>query len=157
MNTPHLFLDCDGVLADFDRGVHSITGARPNDQAMSAMWKALARHDNFFGTLDLMDDIYGGQALWDAVAHLNPTVLTGIPFGGWAPKQKREWVGKMFGWDVPVITCWSKEKHLYGKPGDILVDDRKKAQGPWESMGGIFVLHTTTKDTLAQLKALNVL
>ncbi len=152
-----LFLDSDGVLADFDKGVLKVTGKRPHEQAMGTMWRALAHHEDFFGSLDPMDDIYGGLALFEAVRHLNPTILTGIPFGGWAPKQKRGWAGKTFGWDVPIITCWSKEKHLHCKPGDILVDDRSKAQGPWESVGGHFVLHTTTKDTLAQLKALGVL
>jgi hypothetical protein len=153
----HLFLDCDGVLADFDHGVHRLTGSLPHQLELSKMWSACARHDNFFGTLELMDDQFGGMALWNAVKHVNPTILTGIPFGGWAPKQKREWAGRQFGFDVPVITCWSKEKHTFGKPGDILVDDRKKAQGPWESMGGVFVLHKNTKDTLAQLTALGAI
>lgn len=152
-----LYLDCDGVLADFDKGVLKVTGKRASEQAMGTMWRALAHHENFFGSLDLMDDIYGGRALFDAVKHLNPTILTGIPFGGWAPKQKREWAGRTFGWDVPIICCWSKEKYLHCKPGDVLVDDRSKAQGPWEAAGGLFVLHTNTRDTLNQLEALGVL
>lgn len=152
-----LYLDCDGVLADFEKGVIRVTGKRPEELNLSTMWKALARDPNFYGTLDPMDDVYGGMALWNAVKHLKPIILTGIPFGGWAPKQKREWAGLTFGWEYEIITCFARDKHTYCKPGDILVDDRSKAQGPWEGAGGKFVLHRTTKDTLAQLKALGVL
>lgn len=152
-----LYLDCDGVLADMEGGVRKLTGKGCEEQPVSSMWRACAMHPDFFGSLDWMPDEFGGKALWDAVKHLEPKVLTGIPYGGWAPRQKRGWGVKMLGPHVEVITCWSKEKYLHCKPGDILVDDRKKAQGPWEAAGGVFVLHTTTKNTLEQLKKLGIL
>lgn len=33
-----LFLDLDGVLADFDRGVETVTGKRPQDLPLKTMW-----------------------------------------------------------------------------------------------------------------------
>jgi FMN phosphatase YigB (HAD superfamily) len=33
-----LFLDLDGVLADFDRGVHEVTGKRPEELPLKTMW-----------------------------------------------------------------------------------------------------------------------
>lgn len=35
--------------------------------------------------LDWMPD---GRELWDGVAHLQPTILTGLPMGNWAEPQK---------------------------------------------------------------------
>jgi hypothetical protein len=43
-----LFLDLDGVLADFDRGLHAVTGARPEALPLKTMWAALAKAPAFF-------------------------------------------------------------------------------------------------------------
>ena len=45
-----LFLDLDGVLADFDRGVRAVTGKRPEALSVKAMWRALARGAGFCKT-----------------------------------------------------------------------------------------------------------
>lgn len=143
------YVDLDGVLADFDRGIKDLTGLYPSEQPVKDMWRAAARHENFFGTLHFMSD---GQKLWDYVKKYNPTILTGVPIGKWAPSQKREWVARNIGTEVPVITCWSRDKHLHAKEGDILIDDREKARDPWVSVGGVFILHTDTQNTIRQLK-----
>lgn len=147
-----IFCDLDGVLADFDSGVLKVTGFKPGDIAVKDMWKALARETNFFGTLDWMSD---GKVLWDHISKYEPTILTGIPFGSWAPKQKREWCYHHLG-AYNVITCWSKEKHLHSGEGCILIDDRIKAKAPWEEKGGIFILHVTAEDSIRQLKELGI-
>ena len=51
-----LFLDLDGVLADFDRGVDAVTGARPEELPLKTMWAALSRAPRFFETLEMMHD-----------------------------------------------------------------------------------------------------
>ena len=52
---PHLFLDCDGVLADFDAGAKSLLGvsaaAFENRHGKGEFWKRLARAGNFYGDL----------------------------------------------------------------------------------------------------------
>jgi hypothetical protein len=60
---------------------------------------------------------------------------------------------------IPVITCWSKNKHMECLGSNyILIDDRaEKLQGPWEAAGGIFIHHTSTDATLTQLRKLNIL
>jgi hypothetical protein len=60
---------------------------------------------------------------------------------------------------IPVITCWSKNKHMECLGSNyILIDDRaEKLQGPWEAAGGIFIHHTSTDVTLTQLRKLNIL
>lgn len=148
---PPLFLDLDGVLADFDRGVVAATGKRPEQLAMKEMWRALSRHADFFGTLEFMQD---AQELWSFCAPHRPTILTGLPLGSWAPEQKTRWVARMLGADVPVITCMARDKARYASPGAILVDDREKAREPWETAGGCFILHRNAADSIAELAKL---
>jgi hypothetical protein len=146
-----LFLDLDGVLADFDRGVQEVTGRRPEELPLKAMWAALARVPRFFETLATMED---AEALWRFCAPHHPTILTGLPLGSWAPEQKRRWVARMLGKHVPVITCMSREKPQWSGPGHVLVDDRASLREGWERKGGIFVHHTSAEQSIAALRRL---
>jgi hypothetical protein len=148
---PHLFLDCDGVLADFDVGAKRILGMTPaafeERHGRSLFWKRLARARNFYGDLPQMDD---AQRLFEAVKHLQPTILTGLPLGNWAAPQKENWAAEHFP-GVPIITTMARKKHLHMAPGDVLVDDRENHRHLWENAGGIFVHHKNAEDTLRQL------
>lgn len=144
-----LFLDLDGVLADFDRGVRAVTGKAPEELPTKVMWRELSRHKDFYGTLEFMHD---GQELWRFCAPFDPTILTGLPLGSWASEQKRRWVAHMLGPHVTVITCMARDKHRHAHPGAVLVDDREKAREPWEAAGGTFVLHTGARTSIAALK-----
>ena len=148
---PHLFLDCDGVLADFDLGASKLLGMSAADSekrhGRGAFWKRLARAPDFYGTLEEMPD---AQRLFLAVKHLKPTILTGLPLGKWAAPQKERWAASHFP-GVPIITTMAREKHLHMEPGDVLVDDRLNHRGLWENAGGIFVHHKNAEDTLRQL------
>ncbi|MCB4825096.1 hypothetical protein [Roseicella aerolata] len=151
---PHpgpLFLDLDGVLADFDRGVEVVTGKRPEELPLKSMWAALSRAPRFFDTLEFMHD---AQELWAFCAPLRPTILTGLPLGTWAPAQKKRWVARMLGAHVPIITCMSRDKPRWSGPGHVLVDDRASAAEGWERKGGIFIHHTSAERSIARLQAL---
>src|SRR3546814_3462022 len=88
-----LFLDCDGVLADFDRSAEHILGMPPRAfqkrHGLPAFWKRLAKAGDFYATLPLLPD---ARHLFQAVAHLHPIILTGCPRGNWAEAQKERWV-----------------------------------------------------------------
>ncbi len=148
---PHLFLDCDGVLADFDAGAQSLLGMRPDAfearHGRGEFWKRLARAPNFYGSLEEMPD---AQKLFEAVKHLKPTILTGLPLGKWAAPQKEQWAAEHFP-GVPIITTMAREKHLHMDHGDVLVDDRENHRHLWENAGGIFVHHKSANDSLRQL------
>lgn len=149
--TPPLFLDLDGVLADFYAGVVAVTGQPPQVRPSGAMWKALAAHPDFYGTLDLMADALD---LWAFCAPFGPTILTGLPLGRWAEPQKRAWVARVLGADVPVVACLSREKHRWSGPGHVLVDDRASLRDAWEGAGGVFVHHTGAAASVAALRTL---
>jgi hypothetical protein len=152
-----LFVDLDGVLADFEAGVVSVTGKLPHDQPARVMWKSLARTDRFYETLPWMSD---GKRLWEEVAGLDPTILTGLPLGRWAEPQKRAWCARELGSNVPVITCMSraKAKHARAVAPDpavpVLIDDRLSLRDSWVGMGGVFIHHTGAEQSIEQLRAL---
>ncbi|MFL6783006.1 MAG: 5' nucleotidase, NT5C type, partial [Sphingomicrobium sp.] len=88
--------------------------------------------------------------LFDAVKHLQPTILTGLPLGRWAAPQKIEWAAEHFP-GVPIITCMAADKHKHMKPGDVLVDDRENHRAAYEAAGVVFVHHKNAEDSLRQL------
>jgi FMN phosphatase YigB (HAD superfamily) len=149
----HLFLDLDGVLADFDRGVETLTDRRPDQLSTRAMWRAVSQAPDFFGSLAMMQDAH---LLWAWCRPLRPTILTGLPFGDWAPAQKRRWVANMLGADVEVITCHSRDKHHWSGPGRVLVDDREAARAAWLAGGGDFVLHRSAVESIEALRQLGL-
>ena len=151
MAEPRLFLDADGVLADFDKGVEDLLGmplkAYEAKHGRGAFWKKLATAKNFYGSLDEMPD---ARQLFGAVEHLKPTILTGLPLGRWAAPQKIEWAADHFP-GVPIITCMARDKHKHMKPGDVLVDDRENHRAAYETAGVVFVHHKNAADSLRQL------
>jgi hypothetical protein len=88
--------------------------------------------------------------LADAVAHLEPTILTGCPKGGWAEAQKDAWAARNFP-GTPIITCMAWNKRAHCQPGDILVDDTLKHRHLWEEARGVFIHHTSAAESLRAL------
>ena len=148
---PRLFLDADGVLADFDEGARRLLGMSLSvfeaKHGRGTFWKRLANADNFYGTLPEMPD---ARLLFDAVKHLEPTILTGLPLGSLAAPQKAEWAAGHFP-GVPIITCMARDKHKHMKPGDVLVDDRENHRAVYEAAGVVFIHHKDAEGSLRQL------
>lgn len=92
------------------------------------------------------------KSIWNRILPFNPKILTGIPRGNWAIRQKRDWCERELGARVEVITCSAKDKHMHLKRrGDILIDDTERLKQAWESRGGIFILHRDVGQTLSEL------
>lgn len=151
-----LFLDCDGVLADFETRAVEILGMHPRSFekrcGLPAFWRELARDPDFYASLPLMP---GARRLFDAVRHLDPVILTGCPRGGWAEAQKVRWAAEHFP-GTRIITCMAVDKRRHGRRGDVLVDDTLKHRHLWEAMGGTFVHHRDVEMTLAALPGLGL-
>jgi hypothetical protein len=146
-----LYLDCDGVLADFDAGAQALLGMPAREfearRSKSAFWKKLATHPDFYGTLPLMPD---AMELFDAVRHLNPIILTGLPVGKWAAPQKVRWAEEHFP-GTKILTVMAVDKRNHCTEGDVLVDDTIKHAHLWEQAGGIFILHKSAPESLSEL------
>ena len=152
-----LFLDCDGVLANFDKRAEEVLGMNPRVYermfGVKFFWDKIYNTEDFFFSLEPMDDAFD---LVNAVRHLNPIILTGKPKGDWGESQKLRWRDKYFS-DLEMIVCKSEEKIKYAKPGDIIIDDWPKYQKIWVDGGGIWIMHKNAKDSIRQLKELGVL
>ena len=147
-----LYLDCDGVLADFDRGAAQVLGmpVQRFQQKFGAgkFWARLASAPDFYGSLPMMPD---AQALFEAVRHLDPVILTGLPRGNWAAQQKVRWAARHFP-GTRIITCMAVDKRNHCATGDVLVDDTLKYQHLWEGAGGVFVHHRDAASTVQALR-----
>lgn len=152
-----LFIDNDQTLADFNARVQDVLGMSFSEH--QALYKAkktwLALRDyrspegwGFFESLDLMPDAH---ILLDGTKHIDRTILTGCPFGNWAPAQKQRWRERVVP-DIPMITCMAADKHLHMEAGDILIDDREQHRDAWEQAGGIWITHTSAQSSLDQLR-----
>lgn len=154
---PRIYLDCDGVLADFDRGAEAVLGMAPRRFearfGLRAFWARLASAEDFFDRLELLPD---AMDLYGAVRHRDPVILTGLPRGGWAEAQKRRWAARHFP-GVEVITTSSALKREHCHPGDVLVDDTVKFRHLWEKEGGVFIPHVSAAESVAELRRLGFL
>jgi 5'-nucleotidase len=150
-NRPHIFLDLDGVLADFDRhaaeqGKLAADGEVDRD--------ALDRH--WWATMPAFE---GAKAFYDA-AKKNGVVkfLTGPMLSTDCFAGKADWVQTF----VPeqgkfalkyLIICPSTDKPYLAKPNHILIDDRIKNIQDWVAAGGIGIHHKGDfKETLKALE-----
>lgn len=152
---PRLFLDCDGVLADFDSYATEVLGMNPREfgarHGRREFWRRIAGHGDFFARLPLMPD---ARMLWEAVAHLRPVILTGTPQGDWAAPQKLRWAAEHFP-EARMITTMARAKRDHMETaGDVLVDDLPDYRHLWEEAGGVFILHRDALQTLQELAAL---
>lgn len=144
-----IFLDMDGVLADFDayliehmgRTFPHMTGPIGDRE----MWDFLKKVDHLY--LKLEPTPYAFQ-LWD-LAHSfgsNVEILTALPRRTSLPtaeQDKKDWIKKYFSNTINVrIGPYSRDKWKHANPGDILVDDRPDNIEDWEEKGnGIGILH----------------
>jgi 5'(3')-deoxyribonucleotidase len=155
-----LYLDLDGVLADFDKAAGSAMGTDNIYKyefvwGTGKFWDKINDNPLFFADLMPMDDC---DELMSEVHHLRPVILTAIPStnGERVAKQKRRWVEEYIG-DYKVITCATKDKPNYCEPGDILIDDRAVNRDAWIAKGGIYIIHTTAARSIGALQALGII
>ena len=148
-----LYLDCDGVLADFDKGATAILGLPPTAyeerHGPAHFWRKLAEAPDFYFGLPLMPD---AMILFDAVRHLDPIILTGLPQGNWAADQKVRWAAHYFP-GTRITTTLARDKRDHCRAGDVLVDDQLGHAALWREAGGIFIHHRNAADTIEKLKA----
>lgn len=146
-----LFVDMDGVLADFDLGYRTAFNADASKEIDNVDWKLVTKRKGFYADLTPMPDF---EELWSFVSKFNPIILTGIPFSvKEAEANKRAWVDKYIGKDQPMIACLSKDKSLHMKnKGDIIIDDWEKHKAIWIERGGRWITHINAKTSISLLK-----
>jgi hypothetical protein len=155
-----IYLDLDGVLADFDRGKEEILGLS-KDTSEDEMFEVMAgpKGEGFYAKLKKMPD---ADVLWKAVRFEEVEILSAIPsrrrgIKG-AKNDKINWVRKNISPSIPIhiVEGGSNKKH-FAAPDRILIDDRMEVLNSWKAAGGIGVLHTSATRSIQALRSLGIL
>lgn len=142
-----VYVDQDGVLADFSSAYKDLTG-READKRNPIDWSVISAE--FYGSLPLLPDAH---KLINGINELgfSPVILTGIPRSVvGVDKAKVTWVERHFQ-DLTVITTFSRLKAEYCQPGDVLIDDWPKYKDRWEAAGGHWITHKSASKSLYEL------
>lgn len=151
-----IYCDMDSVLVDFDRGYQELTGMtsqQADAKGVETFWDPISKAGaKFWITLQWMPD---GKQLWDYIKKYNPILLSAPSREESSKLGKRVWVKRELP-GVKLILKYASQKQEYASPTSILIDDRQKNIDQWEAAGGIGILHTSTANTIEQLKKLGL-
>lgn len=159
----NLYLDMDGVVADFDAYAKKILNTDKTYHSWpKESWNIIASNPRLYRDLEKTPE---ADALVDYCKKLknknkcNLFFLTAVPKQDdmpWAYYDKILWITNYYN-DIPVFFGpHSSDKWKHCKPGDILIDDRKSNCEEWKNKGnGISILHEgNLSKTLEQLSTL---
>lgn len=156
INVSTIFLDLDGVMADFETYFEQYFGIRHDSVDDNKMWEMIHNHGHFFRNLPPMAGAVEFYEVLKAYGR-NVMILTGCPRKNYdiAATQKKEWVAEHLDPDVHVLpVIGGKNKHLFlHRKNDILIDDFEKNILPWQKAGGIGIIHTSFEKTKTELAA----
>jgi len=162
--TSVVYLDMDGVLADFDKFVHDNMGRvfvhADGPGADLDMWNFLKSVPHMY--LNLEPTPYCHELVEAAKAlGAKVEILTAVPRRvviEEANQDKIDWARKHLGPDIKVnFGPYSGDKWKHAKPGDVLLDDRHSNIQEWINHGmGFGILHEY-KDHTRSLSALKSL
>jgi FMN phosphatase YigB (HAD superfamily) len=152
-----IFCDMDGVLVDFEKGYHELTGNHTSQfpKGDNEFWKPLEEEGAiFWATLPWMPD---GQELWRYIKRYRPNILTAPSMDPSSRAGKEAWCKMHIN---------SQYRNLYFKPAKyksdfagqdrILIDDRDDTIASWKAKGGIGIHHTSATNTIKELKKLGL-
>ena len=155
-----VYVDMDGVLADFDKGFYDISQIEPSHVTTEELWAKIDAYGKakFFSELPCMS---GGKELWTYVTQnfLKVKILSALGRSDKIDKQttkgKIVWllhnIPTLHSGDI-ILVDNKHRKRQYSKQGDIIIDDTPVVIEEWIKKGGIGILHKTVHETINQLK-----
>ena len=150
-----IFLDMDGVIANFDNSYRSIFGVNCRDDPKRKNWNTFILEYNGFENLDIMDD---GAELIEYLRNLKLpiTILScagKLETYAEVSHQKTVWLKKRGLDDLPRIFTHTKlDKSKHATPTSILIDDSVQCIEPFIKAGGKGILHVNTIKTIEELE-----
>lgn len=157
--TGTIFVDMDGVVADFDAFVIKHMGRtfpHSNGPSDKTMWDFLVSVEDLYFQLDPTPWVV---ELWEAIQKFGAKVefLSAVPRRAAMPTahdQKLRWLVKhkdLFGETPLRIGPYSKDKWKHAKAGDILIDDRADNIADWQVKGGGIPVYFTGIESTIEL------
>ena len=169
VNRTMIYLDMDGVLADFDRGVMELCHMKlvSQNEARSVeqddmMWDEIRKIEHFYDRLELMP---GAKEMFDLIYGTygdHCEILTGVPKPErgivTAGEDKIRWMRRNLSDTIKVNIVLRREKMLSCTgPETVLIDDREGTIREWREAGGTGILHVSAEKTLKEMKELGLL
>lgn len=163
---PKIYCDMDGVLCDFKSQAAKATGMSIQDwmkepgrkfKSIRDKWKPIKNYPNFWASMPWEP---GGQQLWNFIKKFNPEILSAYVTQTTDPScipGKTKWARTNLGFTPKLNLVKRIEKQKYAKDGanpTILIDDYEKNIRQFKAAGGIGILHTSTSNTISQLRKL---
>ena len=159
-----IYVDMDGVIADFNKGFKSITGSEglnayeyENKHGKNSIWKIIDNYSKtkFFENLPWTED---GKELWKFVNKIsnNVKILTALgKTDGHSSIGKKNWLNKnlpnLHDDDIVMVPNKHAKKH-WATPHSIIIDDTDVVISEWKKKGGIAIHHKSTKETIKRLE-----
>ena len=162
--TPTVYLDMDGVLADFFGGVEKMYGVEHWKQLTNDKTKDLKKEvidritgTNFFATLPKFDS---AESLIDTVKKftggnfsINTSPLRGDHEN--SAKYKKLWISNNIEQPDDIVVTGRKETYAKDKgtgTPNILIDDRPVNIQRWQAAGGYGILYQANRDPLSKVQ-----
>jgi 5'(3')-deoxyribonucleotidase len=158
---PQIFIDMDGVVADFDQGVAQALNISSQELAQvksSGRWgkthwdRLVAEYPRIYRILPKMakaDKMIELAVKFRDDLNWELRMLTAVPKDNDVPdafRDKINWMSEQY----PGIPVWfgpySRDKSHHCRSGDILVDDRKDNCENWRAAGGLAIRVTDDYD-----------
>jgi hypothetical protein len=151
-----IYCDMDGVLVDFEKGYKDLTGVDLKGKHVSnsqEFWDPITKAgEKYWSELEWTAD---GKALWKYISKYNPEILSAPSKDISSKTGKHIWVDRELG-NVNLILKSAYQKQQYAKENSILIDDRADNIQRWKDAGGIGIHHTSTENTIKELKKLGL-
>jgi|TARA_A100000171_G_C2075714_1_gene117076 hypothetical protein len=159
MNTiTKIFVDMDGVLANFVEGVESakyLNGPFEKQSDYDQRKVELSNAGLFFDLppmndmRTLVDYVKSTGIDWEILS------CSGEQNRDKVAKDKFKWIRKHVDIDV-LVTCTlkGKEKAVFARPGHVLIDDKPSNITAWQKAGGIGIYHVCASRTIDHFKKL---
>jgi hypothetical protein len=160
-----IYVDMDGVVADFDQRFRDLAGMGPKEfeekYGKNAFWDFIDEGNNklvFWVGIPPMSD---AKQLIDYVSKYNYEMLTAPSLKKQSLMGKGLWMKNqtnkgLFPSKPKVNYRNASNKKDFAAPNHILIDDREDTINSWNAAGGIGILHTSAANTINQLKKLGL-
>lgn len=152
----HIYLDMDGVIADFNRRYTSLYGMQPREAEKQKKFDFLFQEfieKGNFATLDLMPGAMQGVEYlrkFPAPTQILSSTASEKRYDA-ISKQKMVWLqthGITFN---PLFVPGKRHKWKYATPTSIIIDDTPSVIEQWDEAGGIGILHHDWPSTISIL------
>ena len=155
---PRIYCDMDGVLCDFKTAAQKATGMPITKWMYSSKtekWQPIKDTPKFWHTMPWQA---GGRSLWSFISKYKPHILSAYVEESFDPNcipGKTKWLKTNVGVSTDRINLVKRvQKQNFANKNSILIDDYNKNISDFKKRGGIGIYHTSTSNTIRELKKL---